>query len=163
MVDAGCGTGRLLPALRAWGVNTVIGVDPSEGMLEQARRVHPEGTWLPGSLERLPLGDSGAAGLLGWYSMIHLEVGELRAAAAEAFRVLAPGAPLLWGFHCPEADVPSRHMAADGRPVVLRALSVPGVAACLQEAGLELLASGLRPARPQERSAQGMVLARKPR
>lgn len=163
VVDAGCGTGRLLPFLRANGLEPVIGVDPSEGMLEQARNAHPEGEWRSGSLESLPLPDGSAGGVLGWYSMIHLDGDGLAAAARECARVLAPGAPLLWGFHSGAADAPSRHLAVDGEPLVVRALPVPVVAAALVAAGLELVASGLRPARPAERAAQGMVLARLPR
>ncbi len=101
--------------------------------------------------------------MLGWYSMIHLDGDGLAAAARECARVLAPGAPLLWGFHSGAADAPSRHLAVDGEPLVVRALAVPAVAEVLTDAGLELVASGLRPARPQERAAQGVVLARRPR
>lgn len=163
VVDAGCGTGRLLPFLRGCGLDPVIGVDPSAGMLAHARSMHPEGEWRDGSLEHLPLADASACGVLGWYSMIHLDGDGLAAAARECARVLAPGAPLLWGFHSGAADAPSRHLAVDGEPLVVRALAVPAVAEVLTDAGLELVASGLRPARPQERAAQGVVLARRPR
>ncbi len=41
-LDIGCGTGNYTAALAGKGIN-ITGVDPSEKMLEEAARRHPEG------------------------------------------------------------------------------------------------------------------------
>ena len=44
ILDLGCGTGRFSDALATWFASTVIGVDPSRKMLEQARGKRTKGT-----------------------------------------------------------------------------------------------------------------------
>jgi trans-aconitate methyltransferase len=46
VLDVGCGTGALLPRLRAATCGRVAGVDPSPRMLEEARRLAPRGVEL---------------------------------------------------------------------------------------------------------------------
>jgi SAM-dependent methyltransferase len=48
IVELGCGSGHLLSSLEP---SVGIGVDFSSGMIEQARRAHPELTWLVGDIE----------------------------------------------------------------------------------------------------------------
>jgi SAM-dependent methyltransferase len=86
VLDVGCGTGQLSVALadhaRVWGV------DPSEEMLDVARRRVPRGVGLKlGSAEELPFKD-------GWFDRVVLRLAvhlvDRPRAFAEAFRVLAP-------------------------------------------------------------------------
>ncbi len=56
IVDIGCGTGRLLRKLAArWPAADLIGVDPAEGMVGEARRLTPDATFYVGQAEDLPL------------------------------------------------------------------------------------------------------------
>jgi ubiquinone/menaquinone biosynthesis C-methylase UbiE len=56
IVDIGCGTGRLLRKLaRRWPDASLIGVDPAEGMVAEARRRTPGATFYVGQAEDLPL------------------------------------------------------------------------------------------------------------
>jgi ubiquinone/menaquinone biosynthesis C-methylase UbiE len=59
ILDLGCGTGRFADALATRFAATVIGVEPSKRMLEQARRKPAQGTvrYVCGSGEVLPLAD----------------------------------------------------------------------------------------------------------
>ena len=59
VLDIGCGTGQLLKkAASLWPSSQIIGVDPSEGMLEVARTRLPSATFLLAGAESLPLADS---------------------------------------------------------------------------------------------------------
>jgi ubiquinone/menaquinone biosynthesis C-methylase UbiE len=56
ILDIGCGTGRLLRKLaRRWPDASLIGVDPAEGMIAEARRRTPGATFYVGQAEDLPL------------------------------------------------------------------------------------------------------------
>jgi demethylmenaquinone methyltransferase / 2-methoxy-6-polyprenyl-1,4-benzoquinol methylase len=93
VIDVGTGTGLLASAAAqiVGDPTQVTGVDPSPGMLENARV--PAGLrLLSGSAERIPLADGCADFLSMGYALRH--VGDLSAAAAEFYRVLRPGGRL---------------------------------------------------------------------
>lgn len=95
LLDLGAGTGVFAEAFaRRFGV-TVLAVEPSAAMREQAR-----GRGLPdlvrllgGEAERIPL--AGASCGAAWLSTMIHHVGDLAACARELRRVLAPGSPVL--------------------------------------------------------------------
>lgn len=98
VLDVGCGPGRTTGLLRERGLD-VIGIDLSPGMIEVARRDHPDLDFRVGSMTDLDLPDGELAGVLSWWSVIHLPRDVVPQAFAEFHRVLAPGGVLLLGFH----------------------------------------------------------------
>jgi demethylmenaquinone methyltransferase / 2-methoxy-6-polyprenyl-1,4-benzoquinol methylase len=93
VVDVGTGTGLLARAAAqiVGDPALVTGVDPSPGMLENAKV--PQGVrLLSGSAERIPLADACADFLCMGYALRH--IGDLSAAAVEFHRVLRPGGRL---------------------------------------------------------------------
>ncbi|MEU1395736.1 class I SAM-dependent methyltransferase [Micromonospora zamorensis] len=98
VVDVGCGTGRITAHLRTLGVDA-FGIDLSPGMIAVARRDHPGLRFEVGSMTDLDLGDGSVAGLIAWYSLIHIPDDQLGAVFAHFRRVVRPGGPLLLGFH----------------------------------------------------------------
>ena len=97
VADVGCGTGRVSAHLAARGVD-VFGVDLSPGMIDVARRTHPQLRFEVGAMEDLPIQDAALGGLLAWYSLIHTAPDRLPAVVSEFARVLMPGAWLLTAF-----------------------------------------------------------------
>jgi ubiquinone/menaquinone biosynthesis C-methylase UbiE len=56
ILDIGCGTGRLLRKMHAqWPAATLVGVDPSEGMITRAHLLTPGAVFYQASAEQLPL------------------------------------------------------------------------------------------------------------
>lgn len=98
VLDAGCGPGRVARRLHEPGVN-VMGVDLSPGMIEVAEGAHPGIDFRVGSITQLELPDATFAGVICWWSIIHLPRSVVPQAIAEFHRVLAPGGGLLLGFH----------------------------------------------------------------
>lgn len=93
VVDVGCGTGLL--AREALGLigptGSLVGVDPSPGMMAQA---HLERARLvEGRAESIPLPDASADFLCMGYALRHID--DVHAALAEFRRVLRPGGRLL--------------------------------------------------------------------
>lgn len=116
ILDAGCGTGRSLPAMLQAGA-TPVGVDFSVEMLKAARRRHPRVNLVAADLQRpFPLRsgrfDAALCSLVGE----HLE--ELRSFFREVRRVLRPRGRLVFSVYHPE-------------------LAAAGVEANFQDAGVE--------------------------
>jgi ubiquinone/menaquinone biosynthesis C-methylase UbiE len=95
LVDIGSGAGQFAGLCSRWFGIEVIGVEPSEGMRAEAAASNEDSrvSYLAGDAQDLPLPDEscGAA----WYSTVIHHIPDLTAAAHEARRVLAAGAPVL--------------------------------------------------------------------
>ncbi|WP_084959197.1 class I SAM-dependent methyltransferase [Thermoactinospora rubra] len=98
VADVGCGSGRITAHLRELGVDA-FGIDLSPAMIEVARREHPGLRFEVGSMTDLDLADASMAGLVAWYSLIHVPDEEIGRVLTHFRRVLRPGGPLLLGFH----------------------------------------------------------------
>ncbi|MGW2028248.1 class I SAM-dependent DNA methyltransferase [Streptomyces decoyicus] len=98
VADVGCGPGRITAHLRRLGVDA-FGIDLSPGMIEVARRDHPGLRFELGSMTDLDLGDGSMAGLVAWYSLIHIPDTQIGTVFKHFHRVLQPGGSLLLSFH----------------------------------------------------------------
>ncbi|MGW0434251.1 class I SAM-dependent DNA methyltransferase [Micromonospora sp. NPDC003197] len=98
VADVGCGPGRITAHLRQYDIDA-FGIDLSPAMIEIARQDHPELRFAVGSMTDLDLGDASLAGLVAWYSLIHIPDDEIDTVLSHFHRVLRPGAPLLLAFH----------------------------------------------------------------
>ena len=109
VIDLGCGTGRFSGLLAAHFGVRVIGVDPSQKMLDQARRRHATGNvvYRQGSAEALPLPD-GCADLV-FISMVYHHLSDPTGVARECHRVLRKGGYVCIRNGTRESDFPHRH------------------------------------------------------
>jgi ubiquinone/menaquinone biosynthesis C-methylase UbiE len=97
-VDVGCGPGHFTAHLNELGVDA-SGVDLSPGMIALARRTHPELRFEVGSMTDLALADASVAGVLVFWSLIHVPDAEVPVALGQFRRVLRRGGRLVIGFH----------------------------------------------------------------
>jgi SAM-dependent methyltransferase len=98
VLDAGCGPGHVTAFLGSLGLGA-RGLDLSAGMVAEARRLHPSLGFDVGSMLDLPVTNGALAGVVAFYSVIHLHDDELRRALAEFRRVLRPGGLVLVAVH----------------------------------------------------------------
>jgi ubiquinone/menaquinone biosynthesis C-methylase UbiE len=90
-LDIGCGNGRFYPLLHARGA-VYTGLDNSKGLLDEARRGHPEGTFIEGDATALPFPDESFDIAYSFAVIHHIPSSALREKfATEAARVLMPG------------------------------------------------------------------------
>ncbi|NBE82067.1 methyltransferase domain-containing protein [Micromonospora sp. NEAU-HG-1] len=161
VVEVGCGTGRITAHLRDLGLD-VAGLDLSPGMVAVARDAWPGLRFAVGSMTDLPLPDGSLAGLVAWYSIIHLPPELLPGVFAEFHRVLAPGGELLLAFKAGDERI--RLEQAYGHTVSYDVQWLPPdrIAAQLAGAGFVVHARLLREPEGYERSPQAYLLARRP-
>ena len=101
--DMGCGPGQVGRYLADCGLN-VVGVDLSPGMLTQAAVLNPDIAFHQGNMLALDEPDGVWAGIVAFYSIIHVPREEVVAALREMGRVLKPGGLLLLAFHTGDAS-----------------------------------------------------------
>jgi SAM-dependent methyltransferase len=98
VADVGCGPGHVTAHLDKLGVDA-FGIDLSPVMIDVARRDHPDLRFEVGSMTDLDLADASVAGLLAFWSLVHVPDDAVPTVFRHFQRVLRPGGPLLVGFH----------------------------------------------------------------
>jgi SAM-dependent methyltransferase len=96
--DMGCGPGHVARYLHQQGVR-VCGVDLSPAMVERARRLTPGVEFREGDMMALDAADGTWAGIVAFYSIIHIPRADMTRTLEELRRVLRPGGVLLLAFH----------------------------------------------------------------
>jgi SAM-dependent methyltransferase len=106
VADVGCGPGHVGAYLSERAV-PVTGIDLSDGMLAEARRLYPGIAFERGDMTALAAPDGAWAGIVAFYSIIHLPRAAVPEALRELRRTLRPGGLLLLAFH---VGSESRHL-----------------------------------------------------
>ncbi len=105
-LDVCCGTGAGIRVLRSACRGPVMGVDFSTGMLAQARRAHPDATWVRADVRALPF--AGAVDLaVSFGALGHFLPAERPALFAGLHRALRPGGVFAFPIVAP-APIASR-------------------------------------------------------
>jgi ubiquinone/menaquinone biosynthesis C-methylase UbiE len=97
VLDVGCGPGHLNAYLRSLGVDAT-GLDFVPELIGHAQATYPDGRYGLGSMHQLPVPDRSIAGILAWYSLIHVPPDDLGGVLAELRRAMAPAGTLVAGF-----------------------------------------------------------------
>jgi SAM-dependent methyltransferase len=96
VLDLGCGPGQITRYLCSLGVEAT-GVDLVPEFIAHARATHPTGAYRLGSMDDLDVADHSVAGILAWYSLIHLPPQDVDGVLAEFRRMMAPAGTLVLG------------------------------------------------------------------
>jgi SAM-dependent methyltransferase len=104
VLDLGCGPGHWSAYLHSLGAD-VTGVDLVPEFIDYARTHFPGPEFRLGSMTGLDLPDHSVAGILSWYSTIHLPPPELDGVLTEFRRMLALSGRLVIGFFDSDDEV----------------------------------------------------------
>jgi SAM-dependent methyltransferase len=115
VADVGCGPGYVTGYLHDAGVDA-FGIDLSPEMIAIARRDHPDLRFEVGTMTDLDLADDSVAGIVAFWSVIHVPDDAVPGVFGEFSRVLRPGGLSLVGFHVGDE---TRHTSEGytGRPI----------------------------------------------
>jgi SAM-dependent methyltransferase len=141
VVEIGCGPGQVGAYVRDRG-RRVTGVDLSRAMAGLAGR-RLDGA-VVGDMRALPLASESAAGLMAFYSVIHLPRTDLVVALREFGRVLRPGGRLLFSAHEGEGDVSLDEFIGRPVPMIVTLYALGELSAACESAGLRVLHSERR-------------------
>lgn len=160
VADVGCGPGQITAYLRQCGADA-FGIDLSPAMIGVARRDYPGLPFAVGSMTELGLADASVAGLVAWYSLIHIPDASIGAVFAQFRRVLRPGGVLLIGFHSGDGSrLKTEGYGGHPMQVWVHRRQPAQVAAWLGDAGFAVEAQLLLS--PGHGSPPGILFARRP-
>ena len=97
VLDLGCGPGHLSGFLHSLDAD-VTGIDLVPEFIAHARSTHPGVRFEMGSMVGLERPPGSVAGVLAWFSLIHLDPRQVAGVLATIRRVMAPGGALVLGF-----------------------------------------------------------------
>jgi SAM-dependent methyltransferase len=163
VADLGCGPGHVARYLHDQGVR-MLGIDLSPRMIDSARQRSPDIEFRVGDMRALDLPDGALAGIVAFYSLIHIGEPEMGATLRELRRVLAPGGLLLVAFHIGEETVHRDELWGHTVSLDFRFLMPSPIVARLIEAGFVVLERVEREPYPEVEhpSRRCYLLARSP-
>jgi len=97
VLDLGCGPGHWTAYLHSFGAD-VTGVDMVPEFIEHARATHSGPEFLLGLMNEPDVPEHSVAGILSWYSTIHMSPPELKQGLTEFRRLLRSSGVLVIGF-----------------------------------------------------------------
>ena len=158
VADVGCGPGYVTAHLHDAGVD-VFGIDLSPEMIAIARHDYPDLRFEVGTMTDLQLADDSVAGIIAFWSVIHVPDDAVPGVFEQFRRVLRSRGPLLVGFHVGDE---TRHTSEGytGRPINVDSHHRPPskVASWLSEAGFTIEAELI--IRPDENVPGAVMFAR---
>jgi SAM-dependent methyltransferase len=160
VADVGCGPGYVTRYLRDAGVDA-FGIDLSPEMIAIARQDHPDIRFEVGTMTDLALADNSVAGVLAFWSVIHLPDHAVPDVFEQFCRVLRPGCPLLVGFHVGD-EIQHTSEGYTGRAINVDSYHRPPrrVGGWLRDAGFTIEAELV--IRPDEDVPGAVIFARSP-
>jgi len=133
ILDVGSGTGRWAGHLAALG-HEIDALEPVERFVDVARKAHPAVPFRLGAIDDLDDSDVRWAGILAWYSLIHMGPDELPSALATLRSVLeVDGTMLMSFFSGPRLETFDHPVATAYRWLL------PDMARALDRAGFEMI------------------------
>jgi SAM-dependent methyltransferase len=143
VADVGCGPGHVTAHLHELGIDA-FGIDLSPAMIDVARRDHPGLRFEVGSMTDLNRADASVAGLLAFWSLIHIPDDAVPAVFGHFRRALRPGGPLLLGFHAGDGSrLKTQGYGGHPMKVYVHRRQPAQVAAWLRDAGFTVEAQML--------------------
>ncbi len=134
--DLGCGPGNTTKYLKDLGME-ISGLDLSEKMLEQARRIHPEIHFRKGNILQLTFENDSIAAVVAFYAIIHFTEEQVGTAFREVFRVLQPGGIFLFTYHVGDKTIHLDEFLGQKVDMDVIFFTTDFIFSCLKESGFE--------------------------
>ena len=164
VLEVGSGPGGIAAHLHRLGL-TIAGIDLSPVMVEIARREHTGISFEIGEMGALEVADGSLAGVVAWYSLIHVPAARRLRVIGEFHRVLRPGGYALLAFQVGDETLHFDEAFGHRLSLDFHRLQPDAIIALLEEAGLELTARLVRAPEPNTAATkvpQSFLIARKP-
>ncbi len=162
VADMGCGPGQIARFLKDKCGLEVSGFDLSPQMVAVARRLNPDLNFAVGDMRKLELATGTFAGIVAFYSIIHLQRAEVSDVFRELGRALQPGGLLLASFHIGRGETHAENWFGQGVSLTATFFEAEEVAGYLSGAGFLVTEVQVRPPYASElQTERGYIVAKK--
>jgi ubiquinone/menaquinone biosynthesis C-methylase UbiE len=135
--DLGCGPGHVARYLKDRGVE-VYGVDLSAAMVQHATQRNPDIAFYKGDMRVLDCPPASFAGIVAFYSLIHLQRPEVPQVLQAFSGVLQAQTPLLLAFHGGVGEVHTENWFGQGVSIDATLFTAEEMTGYLHEAGFQV-------------------------
>jgi ubiquinone/menaquinone biosynthesis C-methylase UbiE len=135
--DVGCGPGHVARYLKDHGVD-VCGVDLSAAMVQCAMHRNPDISFHKGDMRALDFPPASFAGIVAFYSLIHLQRLEVPSVLQELHRILHVEAPLLLAFHGGIGEVHTENWFGQGVSIDATLFTAEEMTGYMHQAGFQV-------------------------
>lgn len=139
VLEVGSGPGMVSAFVRDLGVKAV-GIDLSPRMVELAKNLNEDIDFHVGDMRSLEVTDKAFAGLIAWYSIIHLEPADVPVALSEFHRALDTDGYLLLAFQLGDSTLHLDEAFGYEVDIDFRRLQPQAIATMLNEVGFKVVA-----------------------
>jgi SAM-dependent methyltransferase len=147
VVEIGCGPGQIGVFVRERG-RRVVGLDLSHEMAKLASR-RLDGA-VTADMRALPLRTAAVAGILAFYSVIHLRRPELESVLRAFHRVLRPGGRIILSAHEGQGEVEVAEFLGEPAPVAATLFDLAELTKATRAAGFDVIRAERRKPYPSE-------------
>jgi len=133
--DFGCGPGQTTKYLKNLGLE-ISGLDLSEKILDQARKVHPETHFQKGNMLELEFESNSIGGIVAFYAIVHFTEEQVELVFREIFRVLEPGGIFLLTYHIGEETLHIEEYLSKAVDIDFMFFTTDFISSCLEKSGL---------------------------
>ena len=141
--DIGCGPGEVATYLTAKGCK-VVGIDISEYMINEAKRLNTEIEYLVDDMFNLKTAEEHFAGICSFYSIVNFQNDDIKRILKEYHRVLINNGLLLIAFHIEEKEIHVDDFWGSGKPLDFYYFSENVILEMLKEAGFKIIEALVR-------------------
>ena len=162
VADIGCGPGQVARFLKDSCGLEVSGFDLSPQMVAVAQRLNPDLNFSVGDMRKLETPNGAFAGIVAFYSIIHLQRAEVEGVFGELSRVLQPGGLLLISFHIGRGETHAESWFDKQVSLTATFFEVEEVAGYLSSVGFSVVETQVRPPYASEvQTERGYTVAKK--
>ena len=141
--DIGCGPGEVATYLTAKGCK-VVGIDISEYMINEAKRLNTEIEYLVDDMFNLKTAEEHFAGICSFYSIVNFQYDDIKRILKEYHRVLINNGLLLIAFHIEEKEIHVDDFWGSGKPLDFYYFNENVILGMLKEAGFKIIEALVR-------------------
>lgn len=137
IIDLGCGPGQTTKFLSDNGFTDCIGIDISSEMVSVAKRMHPNLNFEQADILNLKFQDNRFGSAIAFYSIVHFDYDQVRAALKEIKRVLKDNGEFLFAFHIGDNIVHLDNFLGHDVEIDFYFFEVEKIKSILEETGFE--------------------------